>query len=67
MKKFDQLTKIYLENVSVPSGPITLKELANNIYRLYEILDPNAKTKSGEPFYQLKELVDALIEARLID
>ena len=63
MKKFDQLTKIYLESVEALSGPITskeidltrlneidqtrLKEIAKEINRIYNNLDQNAKTISG--------------------
>lgn len=76
MKKFDQLTKIYLETVKVPSGPITskeidltrLKEIAKEINRIYNNLDDEAKTKLGGLVRdELKIVVDALNEARLID
>lgn len=68
MKKFEQLTKIYLESVNVSSGPITSKEIAKEIYRIYDNLDPNAKTKSGGLVRdELKILVDELINSGLID
>ena len=68
MKKIDQLTKIYLESVKALSGPITSKEIAEEIYRIYDNLDPNAKTKSGGLVRdELKILVDELINSGLID
>ena len=68
MKKFDQLTKIYLESVKAPSGPITSKEIAEEINRIYNNLDQNAKTISGGLVRdELKILVDELINSGLID
>ena len=75
MKKFDQLTKIYLESVEALSGPITskeidltrLKEIAKEINRIYNNLDDEAKTKLGGLVRdELKIVVDALNEAGLI-
>ena len=68
MKKFDQLTKIYLESVKALSGPIISKEIAEEINRIYNNLDQNAKTISGGLVRdELEIVVDALTEAGLID
>jgi|688.fasta_scaffold540595_2 hypothetical protein len=47
MNTNDQLTKIYIENINVRNNSTTFAEIANEIYRIYENLAPNAKTKLG--------------------
>lgn len=47
MNTNDQLTKIYIENINVRNNSTTFTEIANEIYRIYENLAPNAKTKLG--------------------
>ena len=47
MRKIDQLTKIYLENINARNNPTSFEDIAYEIYRIYENLAPDAKTKLG--------------------
>jgi hypothetical protein len=47
MRKIDQLTKIYLENINARNNSTSFEDIANEIYRIYENLAPDAKTKLG--------------------